>query len=62
MVLALALLPAGMLAWRYRAMPQLGLSHDDAIYLATAKTWAETGEYRIGSMPGAPWQTKYPPV
>ncbi len=57
-----ALLPAAILAWRFRAMPQLGAYHDDSIYLSTAKSWAESGSYRVGSLPDAPYQTKYPPL
>ena len=34
--------------------------HDDGIYAITAKSLAETGEYRIASLPGEPYQHKYP--
>ena len=61
-LLALFLLPSGLAAWYYREMPQFGEYHDDAIYFVTAKAIAERGEYRIISLPGEPWQTKYPPV
>ncbi len=43
-------------------MPQLGIYHDDAIYAVTAKSLAEGGGYRIGSLPEQPHQTKYPPL
>ena len=39
-----------------------GLYHDDGIYIATAKSLAETGSYRLIDLPGAPLQTKYPPL
>ncbi|MEO5925250.1 MAG: hypothetical protein ABIR70_15625 [Bryobacteraceae bacterium] len=62
LILAVVLLPSIWIAWTYRAMPQVGAYHDDAIYLETAKSLAETGTYRIPSMPGQPYQTKYPPL
>jgi hypothetical protein len=43
-------------------MPHLGLHQDDALYLVGAKSLAEGRGYRIDSLPGAPYQTKYPPV
>jgi len=57
-----ALAPSGWLAWQWRAVPQLGLHHDDALYLVGAKSLAEGHGYRIESLPGSPFQTKYPPV
>lgn len=60
-LLALALLPSAWLAWSWRAMPQLGLYHDDAIYWVTAKSIASGDGYKIASLPAQPWQTKYPP-
>ena len=56
------LLPSAYIAWHWRDMPQLGQLHDDSIYWVTAKSIAQNGEYRIASMPGQPWQTKYPPL
>ncbi|HLK49035.1 MAG TPA: hypothetical protein VKT49_12920 [Bryobacteraceae bacterium] len=58
----LALAPSTWLAWRWRAMPQLGLHQDDALYLVGAKSLAEGQGYRIESLPGTPFQTKYPPL
>ncbi len=43
-------------------MPQLGIYHDDAIYLVSAKSIAEGSGYRIDSLPERPPQTKYPPL
>lgn len=62
MFLAAALLPSAWLAWRFRAMPQLGAYHDDAVYLVSAKALASHSGYRILSLPEKPFQTKYPPV
>lgn len=41
-------------------MPAVGAFHDDGIYAVTAKSLAEGRGYRIISLPGAPYQTKYP--
>ena len=43
-------------------MPQFGLHQDDAIYFVSAKSLAEGHGYRIDSLPGTPFQTKYPPM
>ena len=56
-----------VLAWAlvafWAAHPRaVGLFSDDGIYLSTARSLAETGEYRLRSVPGAPAQTKYPPL
>ncbi len=58
----LALTPSAWLAWRWRDMPQLGLHQDDALYLVGAKSLAQGHGYRIESLPGSPFQTKYPPA
>src|SRR5947207_2072128 len=41
---------------------QLGFYQDDGIYAVTAKSIADGSGYRIISLPGEPYQTKYPPV
>ncbi|MEP7353262.1 MAG: hypothetical protein ABI824_08540 [Acidobacteriota bacterium] len=62
-VLFLALLvPSAWYAWSNRDMPQLGRSHDDAIYYTVAKSVAEGTGYRIQNLPEAPYETKYPPL
>jgi len=61
-VLLLALSPSVYLAWTLRTMPHLGYYHDDGIYWVSAKSLAEGHGYRIPSLPGEPYQTKYPPV
>ena len=43
-------------------MPLLGRFKDDAIYLESAKSLATGSGYRIPSLPGQPFQTKYPPL
>ncbi|KAB2964902.1 MAG: hypothetical protein F9K18_07170, partial [Thermoanaerobaculia bacterium] len=40
----------------------IGLFHDDGIYLATGKALAAGEGYRQIHLPGAPYQTKYPPL
>lgn len=61
-VVALSLLPSAGITWQFRDLPQLGSSHDDGIYWTTARSIAQRHEYRIESLPGEPWQTKYPPL
>lgn len=56
------LIPSAWFAWQNRDMPQLGRGHDDAIYLTVAKSLADGNGYRIQNLPGAPYETKYPPV
>ncbi|MBK5291355.1 MAG: hypothetical protein JJE04_06750 [Acidobacteriia bacterium] len=61
-LLVLALSPAAYLAWSSRDVPHLGYFQDDGLYLIGAKSLAEGSGYRILSLPGQPWQTKYPPL
>ena len=56
------LMPSAWLAWTHRDVPHLGPLHDDSLYYVGAKSIAERGEYRILSLPGEPYQTKYPPL
>jgi len=58
--LVAALASSARLAWQWRHMPHLGIFHDDAIYLVSAHALATGQGYRIESLPGSPWQTKYP--
>ena len=58
----LALAPSAYLAFHWRAMPHLGFYHDDAIYWIGAKSLAQGHGYQILSLPGQPFQTKYPPL
>jgi hypothetical protein len=61
-LLLLALLPSLWLAWNNRDMAYFGHHHDDATYLVSAKSLAEGNGYRIASLPGAPYSTKFPPA
>lgn len=61
LLLLAVLAPSAWLAWRFRDMPQFGLHHDDALYWVGAQSLSH-GSYRIESLPGAPFQTKYPPA
>jgi hypothetical protein len=61
-VILLALGPSAYLAWTWRSMPHLGYYHDDSIYWVSAKSLAEGNGYQISSLPGEPYQTKYPPL
>ncbi|MGP0073055.1 MAG: hypothetical protein ACLPWF_14120 [Bryobacteraceae bacterium] len=57
-----ALAPSAYLAWTLRDMPHLGFYHDDSIYWVSARSLATGDGYRIQSLPGEPYQTKYPPL
>lgn len=56
------LVPSAFVAWSNRDMPQFGATHDDGVYFVCAKAWATGQGHRIISLPGEPWQTKYPPL
>ncbi len=57
-----ALAPSAHLAWTARDVPHLGYFHDDSIYWVCARSIAKGAGYRIASLPGQPYQTKYPPA
>ena len=57
-----ALAPSAYLAWTLRTMPHLGFYHDDSIYWVSGRSLAMGDGYRIQSLPGEPYQTKYPPL
>src|SRR3984885_10240682 len=57
-----ALIPSAYLAWTLRTMPHLGFYHDDSIYWVSGRSLAMGDGYRIESLPGQPYQTKYPPL
>ena len=50
------------MCWQARDGSQLGFFQDDELYLTAAKSLAETGTYKMPSLPGQPYQTKYPPL
>lgn len=58
----LLLVPSAYLFWEGRDVPQLGQFEDDGLYFTAAKSLAEGHGYRILSVPGEPYQTKYPPL
>lgn len=62
LAILIALVPSAHLAWHSRDLPHLGYFHDDSIYWISAKSLADGAGYRIASLPGAPFQTKYPPL
>jgi hypothetical protein len=61
-VLLAALAPSAYLAWTLRTMPHLGFYHDDSLFWVSARSLATGDGYRIQSLPGQPYQTKYPPL
>ena len=61
LTLSLLLIPSALLLSHNQDMPHFGDVHDDSLYYVSAKSIAE-GSYKITSLPGEPWQTKYPPL
>lgn len=61
-VILCLLVPSALLAWSWRSMPQLGFYHDDSLYWVGALSLAQGHGYHILSLPGEPFQTKYPPL
>lgn len=59
---ALVLLPSLAVLLYGLDLPHLGFYRDDGIYLATAESLARGQGYRIASLPGTPWNVKYPPL
>ena len=51
-----------IVGWLSLSPGDFGAFHDDGIYAVTARSLAVTGEYRITSLPGEPFQRKYPIV
>lgn len=51
-----------VVGWLSLSTWDFGAYHDDGIYAVTARSLAATGEYRITSLPGEPFQRKYPIV
>src|SRR5438445_1940416 len=61
LVLAVSLLPAAYVAWESRDQ-MVGRAHDDGLYAVSAKALLAGRGYRVLSLPGEPYQTKYPPL
>jgi hypothetical protein len=51
-----------IVGWLSLSTTDFGANHDDGIYAVTGRSLAITGEYRIISLPGEPYQQKYPIV
>jgi hypothetical protein len=51
-----------LVGWLSLSTGDFGGFHDDGIYVVTARSLALTGEYRITSLPGEPYQQKWPIV
>jgi hypothetical protein len=58
----LALLPSFWMLWQSGGIPHLGYFHDDGIYAGTAASVADGNGLRLQSLPGEPYQIKYPPL
>ncbi|MBS2003650.1 MAG: hypothetical protein JST44_19190 [Cyanobacteria bacterium SZAS LIN-5] len=56
LVVVAVLLRAAILKYQY----YFGMYHDDGVYLVSAQSLAQGLGYRILSLPGEPFQTKYP--
>ncbi|GIU77365.1 MAG: hypothetical protein KatS3mg005_0603 [Bryobacteraceae bacterium] len=61
-LLALALTPSAAVLLYGLEQPHLGFFKDDGVYLASAYSLASGDGYRTASLPGTPWQVKYPPL
>ncbi|MFN0101527.1 MAG: glycosyltransferase family 87 protein [Bryobacteraceae bacterium] len=57
-----ALLPSMWMLWQAGGLPHLGYFHDDGLYAGTAAALADGRGPRVESLPGEPWQVKYPPL
>lgn len=60
LVIAAIVLLNGLLSWMLLNPSGLDPISDEGAYATLAKALATTGEYRIVSMPGEPFHTKYP--
>lgn len=60
LILSVALACYALVGWQSLSRDDFGGNHDEGIYVVTARSLAETGEYRIISLPGKPAQRKYP--
>src|ERR1700730_16065327 len=61
-LVALALMPALWVLASNRDIPQFGTYQDDGLLLIAAKSLSEHQGYRISTLPGEPFQTKYQPL
>jgi hypothetical protein len=61
-IVILSLIPAAWVFTSNRDIPALGVYQDDGLFLINAKSLSEGRGYRILSLPGEPFQTKYQPL
>jgi hypothetical protein len=61
-LVALSLVPSIRLLSQGLDVPNFGTFHDDALYYVSAKSLAAGDGYKILSLPGEPYQSKYPPL
>jgi hypothetical protein len=54
--------PSLLFVWQNRDLPHFGVLQDDGLYLIGGKALAQDSGYRILSLPGQEYQTKYPPL
>lgn len=54
--------PSLLFVWQNRDVPHFGILQDDGLYLIGGKALTQDSGYRILSLPGQPYQTKYPPL
>lgn len=57
-----AMAPTLWFVFQARGVPHLGHFHDDGVYLGTAASIAEGKGPRVESLPGEPFQVRYPPL
>src|SRR5579871_2048432 len=62
LVVLLLCLPSFLFVWHNRDTPHFGILQDDGLYFIGGKALAQGDGYRILSLPGEPYQTKYPPL
>ena len=58
----LAMVPFTWIAFSYGDLPQFGKYQDDGLLLIAGKSLQQSEGYRIASLPGKPFQTKYEPL
>jgi hypothetical protein len=62
LITLVALGPSIWMLWQAGGLPHLGYFHDDGLYAGTAAAVAEGRGLKVESLPGEPWQVKYPPL
>ncbi len=55
-------LPSFVFVWINRDVPHFGILQDDGLYFIGGKALGSGTGYKILSLPGEPYQTKYPPL